>query len=226
MNKYELHIHTAECDKAARVSAGEIVQLYKDAGYSGGVITDHYASMFFDWFSDELSDADHQKTIERYLKGYYAARNEGEKFGFTVLCGAEVRLENTENDYLIYGLEERDYYNLPLLNKCKNAEELVKILPRKAIVVQAHPFRNEMTVCDISLFFGIEGYNGCTECVRNKMAKLYAENYGKPLTSGSDFHERHHLARGGIKTEHKILTPDDLVNVLKSGEYALIENGE
>ena len=33
MSKIETHLHTAECDKCAHVSAKDIVHLYKDAGY-------------------------------------------------------------------------------------------------------------------------------------------------------------------------------------------------
>ena len=32
------------------------------------------------------------------------------------------------------------------------------------------------------------------------------------------------LAKGGIMTEKRIRTPEDLVAVLRSGEYSLIEN--
>ena len=39
--KYELHAHTHECDRGAVLGARELVQLYKDAGYDGIVITDH-----------------------------------------------------------------------------------------------------------------------------------------------------------------------------------------
>ena len=42
MGKFELHCHTAENDKCALESAKDIVRLYKEAGYEGLVITDHY----------------------------------------------------------------------------------------------------------------------------------------------------------------------------------------
>ena len=121
---------------------------------------------------------DKEKIINRYLRGYYSARNEAEKIGFTVLCGAEVRFEGNINDYLIYGLEEQDFYSLPLLNKLQNIEELSAVLPQNAIIVQAHPFRNGMTVCSSNNIFGIEGYNGCTEKFRNEMAKMFASQTG------------------------------------------------
>ena len=52
MPKYDLHVHTAECDLVVHESAKEIVHLYQDAGFDGLVITDHYFSIFFDWFAD------------------------------------------------------------------------------------------------------------------------------------------------------------------------------
>lgn len=224
MYKYDLHIHTSECDKYAWVDGAETVRQYKNAGYDGLVITDHYESKILECFKDEIGSSDKDAIINRYLFGYYSARNEAEKLGFTVLCGAEVRFENNINDYLVYGLEEQDFYRLPLLNKLQNVEELSSVLPKNALIVQAHPFRNNMTVCSPNNIFGIEGYNGCTEKIRNEMAKMFASHYNKAITSGSDFHEISMLAKGGIETRKKLNSQIDLVNVLKSGDYIIIEN--
>lgn len=224
MYKYDLHIHTRECDKVALSGGAETVKMYASSGYSGIVVTDHYFSMFFDWFEDEIRNKDHKQIIDRYLKGYHSALNEAEKIGFKVFCGAEVRFDDTINDYLIYGLEEKDFYMLPFLNRLHNVEELISVLPDYAIVVQAHPFRDNMTVMSPEMLFGIEVYNGCTEKIRNDMAKMFADYYNKPCTSGSDFHCADHLARGGIETNVRLETPKDLVCVLKSGNYKIIEN--
>lgn len=223
MYKYELHAHTAECDKAAALSGAELVKAYADKGYSGMVITDHYFSLFFDWFRDELAGKDHQQIISRWLNGYYSARSEGEKIGFTVLSGAEVRIDDTINDYLIYGLEEQDLYALPLLNRMKSIDEVIDALPEYACVVQAHPFRNNMTVCDPSRLFGIEAYNAGTEKFRNQMAKSFAEHYQKAMTSGSDCHGEGAVGKGGIITARPIRFPADLTSILRCGDYSLIE---
>ena len=222
MPKYEMHIHTAECDLVAKVSGKEMVHLYQVAGYAGMVVTDHYFNIFYDGFAEEVAGASHQKIIDRWLKGYYAARNEGEKIGFTVLPGAEVRFDGTTNDYLVYGVTEDFFYHAPLLNRLKNVKELLEVLPQEVCVVQAHPFRENMTVCDPSPLFGIEIYNGGTEKFRNELAKIYAEHYGKAMTSGSDFHGKNALARGGIITPEPIQTPQDLIQTLRSGNYETI----
>ncbi len=223
--KYELHAHTAECDLCAVIGGGDMVKMYHDAGYSGMVITDHYFSLFFEWFAGELSGASHRQVMERWLRGYYAALNEGEKLGFTVLAGAEVRFDGQINDYLVYGLEPDFFYDAPRLNTLKDVSELKKVLPDSALIIQAHPFRDGMTVCDPSPLFGIEGYNGGTEPFRNQMARTFAAHYGKPLTSGSDTHSPQALGRGGIVTDVPILTAADLVRTLTSRAYGLMEDG-
>lgn len=226
MKKFETHLHTAENDIYAYVKAKDAVRLYKDAGYTGIVVTDHYFATFFEWFGDELSGADHRKIIDRWLKGYNAAREEGEKQGLIVLPGAEVRFDGVANDYLVYGLEAEDFYHLPLLNRLKGVRELLEVLPSDTCVVQAHPFRNRMRVVDPTRLFGLEAYNAGTEAYRNTMARNFAEHYNKPMTSGSDMHHADACAKGGICFEREVVTPKDFVDLLRSGEYYLIEDGK
>ncbi len=224
MHRYELHAHTAEGDIYVGVGGAEIIRRYAAAGFSGAVITDHYFSLFFDWFREDLVGCDHHGIVARYLKGYYAAREEGERQGFTVLPGTEIQLPDTDNHYLVYGLEEADFYVLPLLCRLPNLDTLLDTLPPYALVVQAHPFRDRMTVCDPTRLFGIEGFNYGTNSFRNEMAKTYAAHFGKPLTSGSDFHGLGALGKGGIETPRVIRTPTDLTAVLRNGDYTLIEH--
>ncbi len=223
MHKYELHAQTSNCDLCAKLSGDALVRAYHEAGYSGIVITDHYFSLFFDWFENELSGLCHKGIIDRYLHGYYSAKNEGEKLGFDVLCGAEVRLPDTINDYLLYGMQEKDFYELPLLCRLQNLKELRAALPEYVLIVQAHPFRNAMTVTDPSPLFGIEVYNGGTEEYRNAMALDFAKHYGKAMTSGSDCHKQSAVAMGGILTDARISSPTALTEVLRSGKYSLIK---
>ncbi len=238
---YELHAHTKECDDCATVGGAELVRLYYEAGYAGIVITDHYFERFFKWFADDLppaaritkgqlyedarrhmTEAEHRAVIDRRLRGYYAAKNEGEKLGVTVLPGAEVRFNGANiNDYLVYGCDEAFFYQCPCLSELGSLSNLVAALPPEACVVHAHPFRLRMTVVDPTPIFGIEAHNGHTEPFRNEMAAAYAAHYAKPTTSGSDFHHPEHLGRGGILTDTPIRTPRELADTLRSGRYSL-----
>ena len=80
-----------------------------------------------------------------------------------------------------------------------------------------------MVVIDSSRLFGIETYNGGTDCLRNKLAEIYADHYKKSKTSGLDFYKSMHLAKGGICTHREIKTSQDLISILRSGEYFLIK---
>lgn len=225
MYKYELHAHTSECDRDALLSARELVHLYKDAGYDGMVITDHYIERFYTlWFPEDVKGLTHEQQVKRWLKGYHTAREEGEKIGFTVLPGAEVRFNGYPNDYLLYGLHEEFFYTAPRLNELKNTNELLALLPEAVCVVQAHPFRDEMVVADPRGLFGLEVFNGGTEKFRNDIARCFASHYGLAITSGSDIHGMDRLAKGGIMTNDRIKTPEDLISVLRRGAYTLIEN--
>ena len=205
--------------------AEEIVRRYHAAGYDGIVITDHYFWMFGDvWFADELCGASHEEYINRWLCGYRKAKAEGDRLGMTVLPGAEVRLDGQPNDYLIYGLDEEFFYRAPRLHRFKTVTELIEALPPDACVVQAHPFREGMTIIHSAPLFGYEGFNGAHDEFTNGLVKQYAAHFNKAITSGSDYHGRNRFAAGGIRTEQCIQTPADLIRVLRSGEYTLIEN--
>ena len=61
---YEMHCHTGCTSQCGRVEPEEIVRLYKEKGYSGIVVTDHYSPLTFvpNWCP--------QKQIDFYLEGY------------------------------------------------------------------------------------------------------------------------------------------------------------
>ncbi len=223
--KFEMHCHTAENDIVSKVSGAQMVKAYRNAGYDGIVITDHYFSLFFNWFSSELDGKTHHEIIDRYLKGYREAKKEGDKTGFTVLPGAEVRLDgNCINDYLLYGLTEQDFYELPLLNRLSSLEELRNTLPTEVMIVQAHPFRNGMTVIPPDYLDGVEVCNGLTEPVRNRLADEYASAYKLIKTAGSDVHKLEHTIAAGMIFEKGIESPYDLTSQLKSGSCKLFSS--
>ncbi len=221
--KIETHIHTKECDPYSSLSGCEAAKTYKSKGYQCIIITDHYTTGFFENFKKEIGSDDHDAVIRRFLKGYYAAKSVGDKIGLTVLCGAEVAVKSSHNHYLVYGLTEKDFYALPFLCELPNLEALNKTLPKYACIIQAHPFRNYMTICNPDNIFGYEVYNGGTKPIRNKLAKILANEYNKPITSGSDCHSVEATGKGGIDSYKKIINGTDFVNLLHNGEYKIIE---
>jgi predicted metal-dependent phosphoesterase TrpH len=223
MYKYELHSHTSECDLVAKLSGAELVREYKKAGYDGIVITDHYFELFFEWFQEELDGTTHAVQMDRYLKGYRTAKEEGEKLGFSVIVGTEVRLKDSINDYLVYGLDEEFFYNAPRLTDIKSLDELLAIFPKDACVVHAHPFRNGMQIVKPDLLDGVEIFNGHMDHdSRNVIAQIWAEKFGLKRTAGSDYHYSSQVPNAGMLTDVEVKDVATLVEILKNGQYQLI----
>ena len=64
--KYELHCHTSMVSQCGRVEPEEIVKLYKEKGYSGIVITEHYSPLTFGINSYYKP----QRLIDFYISSY------------------------------------------------------------------------------------------------------------------------------------------------------------
>lgn len=214
--KYELHCHTAGVSRCASVKPEELVNYYANAGYDGIVLTDHYSPLTF--YNNYFKP---QRDIERYLSSYKKLKKYCGN-SFTVLLGMELRHYATVNDYLVYGVEEgwlRSQKNMLLWNEKKVYK---KIHEQGYLIYQAHPYRPLITRCNPDYIDGIEIFNGHTDSGRNAKAALWAEETGKPVISGSDFHSLTDSAKGGIETNFRISDNADLLDVLRNGKYDII----
>jgi hypothetical protein len=212
--KYDTHVHTSEVSECAKVPSGEMVRMYRDAGYHGVVITDHYTGYFF----NKSMSKSWEFKIRQYLTGYYNALNEGIKLGLQVIPGMEITFEENSNDYLIYGFDEYFLKKHKELHKLglKNFKKCIE--GRGFMVVQAHPFRLFMTQTPPELLDGVEVYNGNPRHdSRNLLALEYAKKNDLIKLSGSDFHQQQDLARGGILVSKEIRNPLEFVDAIRNG---------
>lgn len=218
--KYELHCHTKTGSRqCGRVEPKEIAKLYKEQGYSGIVVTDHYSPLTFHPFHGYLNP---KRFIDDYIKAYYEMK-EYETNDFSVMFGMELRHYATANDYLVYGVDEnwlRQQGNLLWLWE----KEMCELMHEQGyLVFQAHPFRPGMTRCKPDYLDGIEIYNGKATKAQNEQAEKWALAHNKLMSSGSDFHVMKQLAKGGIITNHKINNNADLLETLKSQDFKMIK---
>lgn len=218
--KYEIHCHTKEVSRCGQLPVEELIKKYKEAGYSGIVLTDHYSPMTFD-----LPDFfNKKKAIDHYLRAWRIAKKYNDE-NFTVLLGMELRFYATVNDYIIYGTTEEMLYELPFLLPLyiKKASKLLR--ERGCLFLQAHPFRKLITRAEPKYLDGVEVFNGKADKEANQNSEKWAEEINAPVrTSGSDCHRESGVGIGGIITTEKIKTNDDLIRILKSGKYKLIKN--
>ena len=220
MFKYELHCHTGDVSLCASLSPEDLVQRYRDAGYDGLVLTNHFSPMTF-WRTGMVPT---KAEARRYLSAYHRAKAAAGE-DFTVLLGVELRHYATVNDYLLFGVEE-DWLlkqgNMLLWSEKKMSEEAHRA---GYLFYQAHPFRKFITRADPGRIDGIEVYNGHTDAAVNALAVDWAKRTGKPVTSGSDTHTPEDTIAGGIVTKRKIRSNADLLDVLRSGDYTLLPDG-
>lgn len=221
--KTELHAHTSETSPCANISARKLVEMYNAAGYDAVVITDHYSK----WVMGHNNITDPLEFTEFFLNGYQCALEYSQKnnFHLKILPGAEINLLESPNDYLLYGADTEFFLQNPLMFNL-SLKELYKLCHKNGILlVQAHPNRAYCTPADPHFLDGAEVYNGnMRHNSNNKKTFKWAGQNGLVMTSGSDFHEEEDLAKGGIITETSFISIKELVEIIKAGNYSIIEN--
>ncbi len=220
--KIDLHVHTSEISRCGKLSAQDVVNIYKRLGYDAICITNHFSSSTKAWHQSK-GKLDFVKTFE---EGYQLAKYEGEKIGLKVFRGYEFRCNRNDNDFLLYHLPNEilesidKVFDLPIKDcLCVLRENGVKIF-------QAHPFRNNTTLINPDLLDGIEIFNGSNgQGPINDMAKLWAAAHPHLKgISGSDCHAAHQAGRGGIITAYDIANEQELITCIQSGDYTTMEN--
>jgi len=209
--KYDTHVHTSETSPCGCVSAVELVHLYKDAGFQGIVITDHY----FDGFFESLRGMSWEEKVDNYLKGYKIALNEGKKIGLNVILGMEIRFGSSPNDYLVYGIDEEFLKEYPELYNLDLSRFRELISDKGILIYQAHPFRPYIVPADPKLLDGVEVHNGNPRHnSHNEKALEFARKYCLKESSGSDFHQYEDLGRGGIIITEPVSSSEAFVRIL------------
>ncbi|MBR0348667.1 MAG: PHP domain-containing protein [Clostridia bacterium] len=214
--RLELHAHSSPASGCSEVPADELVRVFKEAGYDGIALTNHFIAN-----SDYTGSK--ENTIEMFKKDIYLAQETGDKLGIKVYAGAELRFHNhSNNDYLFFGytLDELpdifDYLNTDL-------ETFVKEYKKESsLLIQAHPFRNNMIRMNSDLLDAIEAFNvHQNHNSRVAVAAKYAAAEGKIMTVGSDYH--HPGFEGISATRTKTLPKDEseLISIIKNEDFIM-----
>lgn len=219
--KYELHCHTSLVSRCASIDVKSIVNLYKENGYTGVFITDHFLNG--NSVVDRTLAWDEQ--IRRYCMGYEECKKEGNKAGLDVFFGVESSYKGT--DVLFYGLSPEWYTSHPEIMGMSMKESILFVRDNGGIAVQAHPFRRAGYIDHVRLFAeycdGIEVYNSNRIDLENSLAHTLAEAYGLIMTSGSDLHNGSQEKLGGLSFEERIIDEMHFINLLKQGKGKIIK---
>jgi predicted metal-dependent phosphoesterase TrpH len=215
MYRYETHLHTSPVSECALASVEEQLTFYKELGYDGVFITNH----FLDGNINIASDISYEERLNFYCSDYEKGVEFGKKIGIKVFFGVELSYKGT--DFLVYGLDKQWFLSHPEIMEMTKRKELQFMMESGALVIQAHPYREAFYIDHIRLFprsvHGIEVVNANRPKFENDMAMLYAKHYNLLEFAGSDNHIGKAQPRlAGIACTEPISDEADFVNKIKN----------
>lgn len=217
MYKYEIHMHTKEVSKCAITPASDMVKIYKELGYTGIVITDH----FFNGNTTVSHKGKWEYRVNKFCKGFEKAKKTGEKIGLDVFFGWEYSYYGT--DFLTYGLDKNWLLAHPESAEISTSDYCDLVHEYGGFIVQAHPFREAGYIEMIRLMprhvDAIETQNAGRRDFENLMADQYADNYNLSKISGTDNHSGFVDTMGVVEFSKKITSEKEMVSLLRSGNY-------
>ena len=219
--KYETHLHTSESSACGRLSGAKQARLYKDLGYSGIIVTDH----FFGGNTKVDRNLPWKESIDRFVIGYENAKEEGDKIGLSVFFGFEETF--CGSDFLVYGLDKYWLYEHPDMIHWGVEEYYENVHNGGGFFVHAHPFREAPYINEIRL------YKECEDAIEivnrshknpifDEKAREYAILHNKLVTEGSDAHkiEDEH---GGMMFDHRLVDINDFITSIKNKSAKLMK---
>jgi len=218
MYRYETHLHTVEGSACGRTPGVEYPSIFKERGYDGIFITDH----FFHGNTRPSRELSWPEYVDAYMKGYEEAKRAGDAIGFKVFFGIEENFEGDE--FLIYGVDKQFLLDHPTIPHWTREEMIKWVHEAGGAVMQAHPFRDRDYIKKIHLYpediEGIEGINTANTANDNLAALCYALHYGLMIQAGSDTHFVGSIGdnNGGILYDTPIVSEKDFAQRLLKRE--------
>ncbi|MDR2716969.1 MAG: PHP domain-containing protein [Treponema sp.] len=226
---YETHLHTAGVSKCAVSGGADYIAPYKDMGYSGIIVTDH----FYNGNSGLSKKLSWNDWVTEFCRGYEEAKEEGDKRGLDVFFGWEETFDVCD-DYLVYGLDKAWLLEHPEVRHWSRGEQYAAVKKAGGCVVQAHPFRERDYISRVILSTGcvdaVEVANsGNADKANDALAFRYANKLNKPMTAGSDIHSVRQIKYEdvfGVYLDKKLNSIADYVKAVCNNEIAGIKAGE
>lgn len=224
MYKIETHLHTSHVSRCGHLDAGELAERYAGAGFGGIIVTDHFNRITFDYLG--LDPAGPGDKVGAFLEGWRRLKEEGTRRGLRVYKGAELRFDECENDYLLYGWPDELLSDPEAVFRMGVAAFAPLARAAGAVMFQAHPYRRSCTPAIACYLDGVEVRNTNPRHENyNDRAEEYAAQFGLPRLEGSDCHQVGDEARAGILVEE---LPEDsraMAQLIRAGRYTLIGDG-
>lgn len=223
--RYETHCHANLCSRCAHSTPEEMVRAYKNAGFAGLVLTDHFIHGYTS--VDQTLPWDQRMAI--YYNAYLQAKAQGDKLDFDVIFGIE-HAHGGGQEVLVYGIDLDFLLNHPEIQTASLEEFSHLVHAAGGLLIQAHPYRYggwEVPV-RLDLVDGVEVYNAGNDVLKNRMALQKALENPCILTAGADSHAiwEDRLGTTGIALPYRIGNGTELVQALKQRDHRLVIRGQ
>ena len=213
---YETHMHTCQGSACGKSRGREHIQYYRDAGYTGIIITDH----FFGGNTAVDRSLPWEERIDLFFRGFEDAREEGDRAGLDVFFGYEQNFSGDE--YLIYGLDKAYMKSHPEMEHWTRRQQLEEVHRAGGCVVQAHPFRMRDYMDRIRLGRGfcdaIEAANAGNHPMDDARALRYGREMNVLMTAGSDNHCSPPKESYGVWLNERLTGIADYVRIILNRE--------
>ena len=204
----ELHAHTNPASFCGDFPANEVVDFYVAAGVNTLSITNH--------FNSNLLIGNLNENINKYLSDYRLAK-ECANGNINIILGIEIRFDGSNNDYLVFGIEEDELPFYAELTPYGIENFYKQVKNDRNVIIQAHPFRDGVTRAPIDSIDGIEAYNlHPNHNQRNALATQHARKNNLLVTGGSDFHHVAHHALCLMRSKTELKNSFDVADAIKS----------
>jgi hypothetical protein len=214
--RIELHAHTSPASGCSEIPPEELIQTYKKIGCSAVAITNHFTYSLFS------SDKPNEEIIAQYMQDFIRAKAEGDRLGIAVLFGLELRFSENNNDYLIFGVDEKEALRISYMLNDGISAFRKNYNNNASVLIQAHPFRNGMVEVDPALLDGIEAFNmHPNHNSRVALAANYAREHNLIATAGTDYHHRRQEGLGITLSASLPSDSYELAALLKSRNFKM-----
>jgi len=219
---YETHMHTSEVSGCASSPAAHQIVAYKNKGYTGVIITDH----FINGYNNCPRNLSWDTKMRYFVLGYKEAKKAGKKYGVDVFLGWEFTVKGA--DFLTYGLDLEFLFDNPHCDKL-GIEAYSKLVRRSGgYLAQAHPYRDEYYIehnypVAPHLIDGIEVYNAMDKSLSNAKALAYAKNHNIPMQAGTDSHSIRNTHYSGILLEKKADCIQDIIRAIMTRKATIVQ---
>ena len=221
--RYDLHAHCIEGSSCSSLSAESLIDLYRDHGYSGFCLTDHFSG------SNPLPDnISWDQRVLFFYDIWYRLHALGEQRGLEVFFGLEYSLTPdidhmsivSGHDFLLLNIT-KDWL---LVNKevfsGKPSDLFCAVQEAGGFVIHAHPFLDSKRIEGMHLFprnvDAVEVTNAARfGSVINDRASAYAKDFDLLEVAASDLHHSSQKILGGIETDEPCWSSEELITAIR-----------